>query len=263
MEHCFNVKFAQEYGVTAAILYRYMQFWISKNKANNKHFHDGRTWTYNSVRAFCELFPYLGDGKTRLALELLVERDILLIGNYNKRKSDRTSWYAFVDEETALSGLPAHLIKSQMDNKAKKPICDKCKSICDNNESICDKCKALPVVQSNPNTLTQITNNDEKDLNDILVLDCNIKTQAKFLAEQLERIFMPGTRSKKTFANIIRYFITSAQADHDKISWFKDAVEWAKVAKIDGRVAGGKALFVQTVKNRTGYGGKPKLLQEK
>jgi hypothetical protein len=120
-----------------------------------------------------------------------------------------------------------------------------------------------------------------------LVLDCEIKQQAKFLSERLESIFHPQSRSRQTFANIIRYFVTSAQAFHPqsrsrqtfaniiryfvtsaqadprKLCWFKDAVEWARVARIDGKKDGGKALFVATVKDQTGYRSNPKLLSGK
>jgi len=262
MEHSFDIEFAQEHGMVAAILYRHMQFWIAKNKANRTNCRDGRTWTYNSVQAYCEQFPYLGTRQIRTALALLIERGILLRGNYNKRGSDRTSWYGFADEETALKGLPAHLLKSQMENQAKKPICQNDKSNCQNDKSNCQNDRALPD-QSNPDTPTQINNNIGKNAQEVLELDCEIKRQANFLSEQLESIFHPRGRSQQTFSNIIRYFINSVQVDPTKISWFKEAAELARVARIEGRKAGGKALFVQTVKKRTGYGKNPKLLPGK
>lgn len=259
MEHSFDIVFAQEHGIPAAILYRHMQFWIAKNRANHTNRHDGRTWTYNSVKAFKEQFPYLGTRQIRTALELLVERGILLRANYNKRGADRTSWYGFADEETALKGLPSHLRKSQRKDQAKKPNCQNDKSNCQSDESNCQSDKALPY-QSNPNTRTQINNKVEKTLEDVSGLDREIKQQVNFLTEQLESIFHPQDRSRQTFANIIRYFVASAQADSSKICWFKDAVEWARIARVEGTKAGGKALFVATVKEKTGYGSNPRLL---
>ena len=56
MTHHFDIDTAQELGVTGAILIANFQFWIAKNVANSKHFHDDRHWTYNSVKAFSKLF---------------------------------------------------------------------------------------------------------------------------------------------------------------------------------------------------------------
>lgn len=50
--HSFNPLLAKEVGIECAILLYNIEFWIEKNKANNKHFYEGRYWTYNSTKAF-------------------------------------------------------------------------------------------------------------------------------------------------------------------------------------------------------------------
>ena len=102
--HCFDIEDAVKYGVNAAILLVHIRFWISKNKANGKHFEDGRTWTYCSVKAYQKLFPYLGKSQINTALYKLVKAGVIVIGNYNKTNYDRTKWYALNDE----SGLLKH-----------------------------------------------------------------------------------------------------------------------------------------------------------
>lgn len=98
MNHIFDTEIATKYGMAEAILIANFQFWIAKNKANGTHNHDGRTWTYNSVEAYGLLFPYLTKHQIRRALESLVERGVLVTGNYNSSRVDRTKWYAFFDE---------------------------------------------------------------------------------------------------------------------------------------------------------------------
>ena len=61
MKHSFDVELAKEYGILEAILIQNIYFWIEKNKANKKHFYDGRYWTYNSKKAFSEMFPYASE----------------------------------------------------------------------------------------------------------------------------------------------------------------------------------------------------------
>ena len=96
--HMFEPQIAKEYGVNAAIIFQNLVYWIEHNRANETNFHDGRYWTYNSVRAFAELFPYLTDKQIRSALKKLEEGGMILIGNYNKSAYDRTRWYALAEK---------------------------------------------------------------------------------------------------------------------------------------------------------------------
>ena len=98
MEHRFQVELAMEYGVEEAILIENFVHWIQKNKANNKHYHDGRYWTYNSARAFAEQFPYMTESKVKRVVAKLVEMGVIAKGNYNENQYDRTCWYAFTDK---------------------------------------------------------------------------------------------------------------------------------------------------------------------
>ena len=42
MNYMFDGKVAMEFGVDGAIMLQNLYFWIKKNEANNKHYHDGR-----------------------------------------------------------------------------------------------------------------------------------------------------------------------------------------------------------------------------
>jgi len=97
MNHSFNVDVAQKYGVDGAILIENMYFWISKNKANNTHFYEGEYWTYNSVKAFSELFPYWTSRQIERILKHLEAEEVIKIGNFNTKGYDRTKWYTLTD----------------------------------------------------------------------------------------------------------------------------------------------------------------------
>jgi len=94
MVHSFDVEVAGEYGMLEAILLNHIYFWIEKNKANEVNFYDGAYWTFNSTRAFNQLFPYVSERQIKNALKHLREEQILITGNYNKSTYDRTLWYA-------------------------------------------------------------------------------------------------------------------------------------------------------------------------
>lgn len=95
MEHHFNIKLAEEFGILEAVLINHIYYWVEHNAANNKNFYDGCYWTYNSIKAFAELFPYANERQIKYALKKLQEIGIIKTGNYNKVAYDRTLWYAF------------------------------------------------------------------------------------------------------------------------------------------------------------------------
>ncbi len=99
MQHHFDIEVAAEYGIEAAVLINHFQFWIVKNAASGKHQHDGRTWTYNTAKAYAVLFPYMSEDKIKRLLRKLEELGVLVSGNHNKSHYDRTKWYAFKDED--------------------------------------------------------------------------------------------------------------------------------------------------------------------
>lgn len=94
MQHYFDINIAMKYGIQPAIILNNLYFWIEKNRANEKHFYDGYYWTYNSMKAFSELFPYMTERQIDYAIKKLVESGLIIKGNYNKSSYDRTCWYA-------------------------------------------------------------------------------------------------------------------------------------------------------------------------
>lgn len=126
MEHHFNVEVAEKYGMLEAVLLNHFHFWIKKNEANDRNYHDGHYWTYNSTRALHKLFPYVTERKIRYAIKHLENEGLLVTGNYNASAYDRTTWYALT--EMAMSILQKRQMEtaetsSQTDRTA-KPIPD-------------------------------------------------------------------------------------------------------------------------------------------
>lgn len=124
MEHSFNVNVATVYGVHSAILLNNIYFWIEKCRVNEdeNHFFEGRYWTYNSKRAFSELFPYLTERQVKTALEKLVDDGILITGNFNQKSFDRTLWYSITDKGYLLLGLESPMHQTKMSNASDKNV---------------------------------------------------------------------------------------------------------------------------------------------
>lgn len=97
MQHHFNTEIAEKYDIVTAILLDNFYYWIEKNKLNERNFKDGRYWTYNTKKAMAEWFSYLNERQLDYALKKMVEQNLLIKGNYNESKYDRTLWYAITD----------------------------------------------------------------------------------------------------------------------------------------------------------------------
>jgi hypothetical protein len=98
MEHSFDIDIAKEYGIPCAVILKHLWYWIEKNRANRKNERDGSYWTYNSVSAFCELFPYLSKNTIIRALKKLSDEGIIKEAVFNDVAFDRTKWYAITDK---------------------------------------------------------------------------------------------------------------------------------------------------------------------
>lgn len=96
--HLFDPEYAAKYGLVEAIMIQNVQYWVQNNIDNEKNFRDGRTWSYNTIKAFVNQYPYLSEHQIRRAIDSLVTQGVLLKGNFNQSTYNRTTWYAFVDE---------------------------------------------------------------------------------------------------------------------------------------------------------------------
>ena len=92
--HSFDPEIAKIVGVNAAVIYQNLVWWTQKNAANERHYYDRRYWTYNSVKAFDSLFPYLTAKQIRTALDKLEQANLIVSGNFNQSAYDRTKWYS-------------------------------------------------------------------------------------------------------------------------------------------------------------------------
>lgn len=92
--YSFTAEWALAFGVNGAILLSNLYFWVKKNKENDVNFHDDRYWTYNTLEAFAEQFPFWSKDQIKRIMKDLRDKGVILVGNYNANKYDRTLWYS-------------------------------------------------------------------------------------------------------------------------------------------------------------------------
>ena len=98
MRHAFNTDLAEKYGIEKALIIDYFAYWVVENMRNERNFHEGRYWVFNSASALSEKFHYISRRTMNQKLQELETDGILISGNFNKNKFDRTKWYSFRDE---------------------------------------------------------------------------------------------------------------------------------------------------------------------
>lgn len=100
--HYLSAEVAKKCGVNASLLITNIYFWCEHNKTNNINYHEGRYWTYNSMKAFSQQFPYLTRRQIEVALKKLEDSGLIITGNFNKVAFDRTKWYTVSEKGIAL-----------------------------------------------------------------------------------------------------------------------------------------------------------------
>ncbi len=96
--HSFSKVLAKEHGPQAAILLKY----IAYRSRNSTNIREDRQWHYESIDDLAERYPYLSASAIHQTLRRLVP-SVLIRSNFNKRRADKTCWYAFVSMEVAAS----------------------------------------------------------------------------------------------------------------------------------------------------------------
>ncbi len=107
---------AERYGFEEAVFLDSIVYWYRTNRANNRNFRDGRWWTYNSIKAFEEIFPWWSAKQIRRIANSCREQGAIIAGEYNEDRRDRTAWYSPSDELLALYRLGAQTGKCTCPN---------------------------------------------------------------------------------------------------------------------------------------------------
>ncbi len=107
-----KTELAVEYGIDVAIFIHNIVFWVEKNMANDTNFKEGRYWTYNSMEAYCQLYPMWSRDQIKRIIAKCKENGLLIVGEFNSDRRDRTKWYSPSDRILEIYGVckTAHCI---------------------------------------------------------------------------------------------------------------------------------------------------------
>ena len=189
--HYFDVHIAELYGVNCAVILQNIYHWIKKNEANDKNFHDGYYWTYNSTKAFKNMFPYLSQKQIETALKKLRDEGIITTGNYNEYKYDRTLWYAIIEKGMSILTTGKMEITKKgngfdTEGKSISPVGKM--EITKKGNGFDTEGKPIPNINTNINTDLKTTDNKPN-----IKLKDAIKKIVEYLNEKAETRYRPET----------------------------------------------------------------------
>jgi hypothetical protein len=96
-------KLATKIGLNETIFLQQLHYWLKESK----HVHDGHQWVYNTYEGWHGQFPFWSISTIRRIISKLEQEQLIITGNYNRLKLDKTKWYRinyealepFYDEE--------------------------------------------------------------------------------------------------------------------------------------------------------------------
>lgn len=91
---------AARIGLNEAIVLQQIQYWTRVSG----HKREGRTWIYNSAKAWQEQFPFWSIRTIERIIASLREKKLILTANFNAAKFDKTLWYSI--DYDAVSDAP-------------------------------------------------------------------------------------------------------------------------------------------------------------
>lgn len=101
------IDFDLEIAVFLENLVAWIRFNATKDKPEQRNFHDGRYWSYNSYPEFAKLFSGWSSKTIRTIISRCIKHELILVGNFNKKKYDNTNWYTLSDKGLAYFPIAA------------------------------------------------------------------------------------------------------------------------------------------------------------
>lgn len=85
-----DVGLAMILGLSETIIVEQMNYWLERST----HIIEGRPWIYNTYAAWQTQLPFFCERTIRRIINKLEIMGIILSGNFNKSKMDKTKWYS-------------------------------------------------------------------------------------------------------------------------------------------------------------------------
>lgn len=155
-----------DFGLDTAVFLDTIAYWIKTNASNKqpRNFREGRYWTYNTLDALHTMFPGWSRDTIRGIIRKCVKNGLLIVGNFNKQKYDRTCWYTLTDTGLEYYSALWLIVKQKADN----PGGDSCGDFATPSG---ESPTPIPTLLSTSSNNTITTNSESDDSSNISTLD--------------------------------------------------------------------------------------------
>lgn len=98
MDFGFNTEIARltHCADEAAFVHR-VYFLIMNNEANDRNYHEGKYWTYDSFQALAKIFDFWTAKQLRRIVKNCVELGLIETGQFSENAFDRRNWYTVTE----------------------------------------------------------------------------------------------------------------------------------------------------------------------
>lgn len=207
-------------GINGAVLFSYISYWLRKNHARSMNQHDGRTWMFDTHEQIASWLEWSHD-KVRRNIKKLKAANLLVTGRYNRRKADRTTWYAFANQDRFLPS------KTTQDSD----------SITGSNSACCKRESASASRESASALPEKRQRNASDNINDLGDTPCSLLSPDRSLCDQiaLSPYYCKLNAEERALHNTITHF---KPAVGDRVT-SKTFTAWVKIqnyslAEIEG-----------------------------
>lgn len=126
---------AVKFGLNQALVLQQMHYWLRKSK----NIREGHKWVYKTLEDWHKEFPFWSKSTLERIIRKLEEEQLIVVGNYNRLKMDRTKWYRVNYKAIDMTGF-------QSDDMLNREMMESTSATCD-----------LPSQQNNDNDISNLT----------------------------------------------------------------------------------------------------------
>lgn len=98
------IEFAKKHGVNSAIFTACLEENLFHNLSTCQGAYNDRVWVKGSIEEFAKYFEFWTTAQIRQIIDKLKKAGVLLTGNFNENKLDKTMWYTIDFKVAGLSG---------------------------------------------------------------------------------------------------------------------------------------------------------------
>ena len=198
-------------GSDEAIILQQVHYWTQKNM----NIRDGYSWVYNSMKDWHKQFYWISESSVKRIFTKLEKKGVLITGNYNKAKFDKTKWYRI--DYAALDEMEQRLGQIDLTNRPKRP----------NGEGQVDPTNTIDYTE----TTTEKIDDDSSraNLSDLdIQLECHRQIQP--IAQYFERNFGQITQTERMkLLDEYRDWYEEGVPKEDIIAVFNKVIEKAAI----------------------------------